>query len=341
MPQKFGQIRERLGTTLYPGFSNTVPANAGRIQRIEKGSQRIQRGQIRPTSGNYTRLPADLLIPSGGQTNQRLNLSTTAVKKIGGVSIAANTSGFAYTSTTSSITWYWDGSNSSHAIVITRADGSRFTVPTGGSGLTVTGLTLNTTYYFLPFWNVNNLCNIGWVPGTVGSPQIAFVVADTQDLTNSPFYLMQQTTQGNEPLSTGYMSAATTASGSGGGGAGGGGGGGHACVMAGTEIETLGDLPYELQIFQEFEWVHLVLEDRRYLNCTHDHPLFHAERGKVPADELMRGDLVITDRGEMELKEVSWFNKKCSKHKVIMGEGHLFWANGFLSHNFKPVWGGP
>src|ERR1700757_2330309 len=215
----------RSGSALYPGFSNTVPPGFGRIQRLEKGSQRTQRGQIRPTSGNFTRLPINVLHTNVNGT-QVLDISKLYIRKIGGVSVSGNTAGFAYTATTTTITWYWDGTNSSHVPVINRADGSRFTVPTSGSGLTVSGLTANTTYYFLPFWSINNLCNIGWVQGTVGTPQIAFVVGDTTDPVNNPQYLMQQTFQGNEPLSTGYMTAATTASGSGSGGGGGGGGGG-------------------------------------------------------------------------------------------------------------------
>jgi len=221
--------------------------------------------------------------------------------------------------------------------VITRADGSRFTVPTAGSGLTISGLAAATTYYFLPFWNINNLCNIGWVQGTTGSPQIAFVVADTTDLVNAPFYAMQQTLQSNEPLSTGFMTAATTAAGSGGGGAGGGGGGGHACVMSGTDIVALGDLPFSLEVLPETQWVQLRIEDGRELCCTYDHPLYHAERGKVRADELTEGDLVITDIGEQEITVRKFFHRKCSKHKVLMEKGHLFWANGFLSHNIKPL----
>jgi hypothetical protein len=33
----------------------------------------------------------------------------------------------------------------------------------------------------------------------------------------------------------------------------------------------------------------------------------------------------------------NFIRRVCSKHKVIMPKGHLFWANGILSHNTKPV----
>lgn len=316
-----------MASQLYPEFSTSgSPANS-RLQRLETGAQRIQRGKLRPTSGVYQRLPKSALAPlkSGVQI---LNLATSAVRKVGAVPPQSNTYGFAYVSTTTSITWYWDGTNGSKVLVIHRTDGSTFTVPTGH--LAITGLTLNTTYYFLPFWNTNNLCNIGWVQGTAGSPQIALVLADTTNVITSPQYLMQQNSQANEPLTSSFMSAATTASGSGGGG------GSPGCVMAGTEIEALGDLDFKIEVLSEFNWIHLELEDGRFLSCTLDHPLYHAVTGKIRADCLSVGDLVITDKGEQRLEAVHYFKKKCSKHKVTMPKGHLFWANGFLSHNLKP-----
>ena len=333
---KLGPVPTKAGSTLYPGFSNTVPAGFGRIQRLEKGAQRYQRGGLRPTSGNFTRLPVGVLET---QTNGKQIIATnqSTLRKIGGTMPTGNTAGFAYTATDTSITWYWDGTNGSLVPVINRADGSRFTIPTSGSPLTVSGLVASTTYYFLPFWNVNSLCNIGWVPGTVGSPQVAFVVADTTDPVNNPVYLMEQTLQGNEPLTAGYMTAATAAGGgSGGGGAGGGGGSHSGCVMSGTEVVPLGNLEYSLEVLQETEWVHLKIEDGRELHCTYDHPLYHARSGKLRADELSEGELVITDVGEQKIIVANFSRRVCSKYRVIMEKGHLFFANGFLSHNVKP-----
>ena len=322
---------------LYPGFSVTPPQRGGRVQRLEKGSQRMQRGQFRPTSGTYARLPSSLLT-SIGDPVQVISISNPGVRLQGGASVTGNTQGFAYTATATSITWYWDGTNNSRVPVIQRGDGTRFTVPTSGSGLTVSGLIASTTYYFLPFWNVNSQCNIGWVEGTQGSPQIAFLASDTTDPVNGPFYLMEQTAQSNEPLSTAYMTAVTPASGSTSGtGAGGGGSGIHGCVMAGTDIQAVGDLPYSIEVHSENEWIHLRIADGRDLYCTYNHPLYHTLRGRTPADALCEGDYVITDKGEQELVTVEFKRRVCSKHKVIMSKGHLFWANGLLSHNVKPA----
>lgn len=325
---KFGPVSDKLGNTLYPGFSNTTPPGASRLQRLETGAQRIQRGTIRPSSGIYARIPKDLLLTRGSPT-QILNLRNSAVQKQGSVGPASNTYGFAYTSTVNTITWYWDGTNGSKVLVIHRADGSTFTVPPGS--ITISILSPSTDFYFLPFWNTNNLCNIGWVQGTHGTPQIAFVLADTTDAVMSPQYMMKQNSQANEPLSGGFMLASTPASGSGGGG------GGGACVMSGTEIEPLGGLDYAIEVLPEFNWVQIKMEDGRVLGCTVDHPLYHAVNGKTDAGKLVEGDLLITDVGQMPIAHIRRIQRKCSKYKVMMPKGHLYWANGLLSHNQKVV----
>ena len=321
------------GGVLYPGFTG-INLGSFLLQRLQTGAQRTQRGLLRPTNGVYARIPRDGLFTQGN-LNQQIDLSSTVLRKIGGTSVAANTAGFAYTSTTTTITWFWDGTNGSAVIVITRADGSKFRVPIAGSNLTITGLIANTTYYFLPFWNISNQCNIGWVQGTTGNPQIAFVVGDTTDANLTPQYLLQQTMQGVEPLSNGFMTAATTAGGGGGGGAGGGGTPGNGCVMSGTQIEPLGEGGYTVEVLSETQWVYIKTVGGNELNCTFDHPLYDANRGKVRADTVTRGDTMIMDDGEQEVEHSQFFSRKCSKHKVHMPHGHLFWANGFLSHNWK------
>lgn len=316
---------------LYPGFIGKSPLQ-GRLRRLETGAQRLQGNTLRFSKGVYSRIPARIL--RANSPTQSLNLAHSGILKRGGVSVSGNTSGFAYVSDETSITWYWDGTHSSHPIVIHRADGSNFTVPTSGSGLTVSGLASNTPYYFLPYWIVNNSCNISWVMGTTGSPPIAFAAGDTTDPILTQQYIIQQTLQGNEPLTSGFMSASTTSGGAG-GGAGGGGGQPGNCVMSGTEIVTLGDEPYSLDVEGENRWVHLRLADKRDLFCTYDHPLYHTVKGRVTADSLTVGDIVITDVGEQELVTAEWTYRKCSKWKVCMKKGHLFYANGFLSHNMK------
>ncbi len=311
---------------LYPGFGGKT-SSTFRTQRLETGSQRLQRGQIRPTAGNYVRTPI-ASVSTASNASQTLDLSKSHLRKIGGVSNNGSTGAFGWTSTGTSITWYWDGTNASQQPVIHRADGSNFTVPTAGSGLTVTGLANATDYYFLPFWSVANFCNLGWVEGTVGAPPIAFVLADVNG-NSSSFYTLQQTLQGREPLSNGFMKATTAA------GGGSGGGGNPTCVRSGSRIETLGSLPYDCDVLAETDWIYLETEQGKELFCTADHPLYHAVNGRVPADTLVVGDLVITNEGEQRLVTAEPRHKKCSKYHIRMERGHLFFANGFLSHNQK------
>lgn len=298
-----------------------------RLQRLETGAQRLQNNVIRPTQGKYARLPSDAI-----DANNNVSLVTSKIKKLGGVPPTANTSGFAFTQTAASITWYWDGTNSSKVLVVHRADNTNFTVPTAGSPLTISGLAAATDYYFLPFWNPLNLCNIGWVQGTLGSPQIAFTLADTLDVVNAQQYLIAQQNQTNEPLTTGFMKASTTGGSQPPGGGGGGGGPGN-CVMAGTEIETLGGFEYETDVLGNNDWVYLKAKNGYELFCTAMHELYHAQHGKIAADKLTEGDIVITDAGEQELVQAQWTTRKCSLWRVKMKQGHLYWANGFLSHN--------
>lgn len=327
---KIGPQSDALGTTLYPGFYKPT-RNSFLLQRLETGSQRTQRGQIRPTNGSYARIPIKGLFTQNNG-DQSINLASATVRKIGGVAPTANTSGFAFVGGTNDIAWYWDGTNGSTVIILRRADGTKFRIPIAGSGLDVTGLLATTDYYFLPFWNPSNTCNIGWVPGTVGTPQIAFTLADTTNITNSPAALIAQTGQGSEPLTAGYMKATTGSSGGGGGG-----GGGGFCVMSGTQIVPLGDSSYHVEVHSETEWVHVRTEGGNELNCTVNHPLFQSHSGQVRADMVKVGDVLIMEDGEQRVINVQRFQRKCSKYKVEMEHGHLFWANGFLSHNQKVV----
>lgn len=306
--------------TLYPGF-NAKTGTVFRLQRLETGAPRLRRGQASPTVGQYSRIPRDILRTGNIDTTR-----STVLKK-GGVPPSANRNGFAYTSTANSITWYWDGTNGSTVIVIKRSDSTNQVIPTAGSGLTVTGLLNTTTYYFLPFWSPNNLCNIGWVPGTIGTPRIAFVVGDTTG-TNASNYLLQQTLQDREALIGGFMSATTGSSG---------GGGGHGCVKAGTEIAPCGDGKYEIQVLGEQRWIRVEVKDGRWLFCTYDHPLYREDEGRTTAETLEVGMALIMDDGVREIVAVDRIVKSCSKWKIEMPDGHLYYANGFLSHNQKPL----
>jgi hypothetical protein len=321
------QDQQAKGTSqLYKPFTN-VGGLDYRLRRLEVGAQRQRGGQLQMTTGQYARIPANTL---KGATKIDLTLST--IRKVGSLSPAGNTSGFAYTSTANSISWFWDGTNGSTVIVLNRSDGTVQVIPTAGSGLTITGLAGGTTYYFLPYWTPNQGCNVSWVTGTIGLPQIAFVLADTTSVTTGNLFLVQQSLQAREQLTGGWMSATTGSSGGGGGG----GSGGH-CVMSGTDIVPLGGLDYLVEILGESEWLRLTADDGRMLDCTLNHPLYTPEHGKTPADTLVVGDTVILDNGLRSVRSKMRYRKQCSKWRIRMPDGHLYYANGWLSNNLKPV----
>lgn len=108
--------------------------------------------------------------------------------------------------------------------------------------------------------------------------------------------------------------------------------------MLNTDIKPLHkDQSYSTNHYRQTDWINLAVSDYpRTLNCTPNHPLYHADKGKIRADEFKVGDWIITEHGERKLAEVRLFYKDCTKMEVMMPDGHLFFANGFLSHNVKP-----
>lgn len=270
-----------------------------------------------PTSGSYSPL-ANQYVQDG-----QISLLSAGIVMRGSAAPTLNSFGFAYTATTTQATIYWDGTNGSQVIVQKRNDRSRQTIPPGS--ITITGLSAATRYYLLPFWPPANACQIGWVPGTVGSPQICFTVITDSNA------VIAQNFQEREPLSSGYMYFDTPASGTGGGG-----GGGGACVMTGTDIETLGDEPYSTHLHRQSQWWR-VQSGPYSLFCTPNHPLYDAMGNRIQARDVKVGSLLTHRDGDMKIEVSEGFVKSCTKIEVVMRKVHLFYANGFLSHNQKAI----
>lgn len=136
-----------------------------------------------------------------------------------------------------------------------------------------------------------------------------------------------------------YLGSVTTPADGGGDNSGGGGGGGGTqggCVLAGTDVATLGDLPHERKELDETHWVRVTLKDGRQLQATHNHPVY-SERGKISLSTIPIGGKLITDVGLVEVTKKSYMQEPGTKWQVIMPTGHLYWANGILSHNIKPI----
>ena len=107
--------------------------------------------------------------------------------------------------------------------------------------------------------------------------------------------------------------------------------------MLNTHIKRFGDgQEYVTVHHRQTDWINLAIEDYpRTLSCTPNHELISPDRGKQPADSFKSGDWIITEHGEKKLAEVRMFYKDCTKMQVMMPTGHLYFANGFLSHNVK------
>ena len=119
-----------------------------------------------------------------------------------------------------SVSFYWDGTNSSTPLTIYRDDG---TTTTTSGNQTITGLTANTGYVFYVYFN-DLIDQVVFVPGTVGTPMYAF--------TAKSFSAAQTMILSHHiPLESGGFQIMTPASGTNppdpGDGGGGGGGGGN------------------------------------------------------------------------------------------------------------------
>lgn len=283
-------------------------------------------------------------VDNQASSNGAIDFTSSGVQVVGSIPPTANTPGFAATSAsgagagTSNIHIYWDGTNASTVLVLRRAkirgtamDTESIRIPSGD--LNITGLDPSTTYYFLPFWSPNNECMVGWVQGTVGTPQIAFT-ANTDSGAAA-----KQNYQFREPLSSGFVSFVTPAPSSSSGGTQGGGGGspGSGCVMLGTDIEPLGDSPYRNIHVPWSKWWRIVTNKGRSLNAHPRHWIYDADKGRVPMDTVPVGGWVITDSGEEKVELAMPFTRQCTKVETQMESGHLYWANGFMSHNFPKI----
>jgi hypothetical protein len=291
------------------------------VRRLERGRQTLRKGVLVPASGDLAGVPRDIL------TRGRIDLSSSKLIGQGGRVPVGFKGKFGFSAETTSITIYWDGTNASELFSRLGDDGTAKAI--AGGSITISGLTINTQYGFLPYWSPFNNCGIGWIVGDAGAPMFAF--------TPSAQIVLAQQQQGlynREPMSVGFMKYSTTAAGSSSGA-----GTGSTCVMVGTDIETVGDSEYVSELLPQSEWIQIKSKrNPRTLYCTPNHPLYHAELGKMQAASFKVGDLIITDSGEDELEICQPHRRVCTKIHVKMPVGHLFWANGYLSHNAKAPW---
>lgn len=308
-----------------------------RLQRLEDiAPQLLRGGRYAASNSQFSPVLKDAV------TNGVIDLASGVVTA-GSIPPLAVNSPFAIVrdTTNTKATIYWDGTNGSAVPLVHRADGTITAVPPNSQ--VITGLVASTWYGFLPFWSQSSLCGIGFAQGDSGSPLYLFAGGTgasfiaTASAATQALALQKQNMQGHEPLTAGFATFQMPAAGTSSGGAGGGGSIGR-CVMMGTDIDPLGEIDANDMIqtlFPETEWFHLEAQGKKPINCTFNHPLYHADNGKVEAHKFKAGDWAITDSGMAKVTEIYPFKRKCTKVQTAMRYGHLYWANGWLSSNVK------
>jgi hypothetical protein len=105
------------------------------------------------------------------------------------------------------------------------------------------------------------------------------------------------------------------------------------CPIVGTKIVPLGVSALSHKAHNS-HWVEIELADGRTLTATPDHPVY-TDKGKTQLRSVKVGQEVITDCGMVAVvrKEAKTF--EAEKEVVSMTKGHLYHANGILSHNTK------
>jgi hypothetical protein len=254
-------------------------------------------------------------------------------------------SGFTYTSTTTTVTLFWSG------LTIFRADGS--TTAIANSSQLITGLTASSSFRIYPYFDELS-GTLGFVTGGVGSPAIC-------QTAGSNAISQAQNLQTRVPLSASNGFTVTTpASGSGGGS----GGGSGNCVFSETLVESkrgsikaidvqLGD---ELRSENGWEvvtrtkvmpceiWVHVLLVSGEEVLVSPSHPFTLADGSDVPmkrSADLSLADFLRTTRGIGAIRSISVIEEKGQKVSLTTsGPTHTFYAGvnepSLLCHNFLP-----
>lgn len=181
-----------------------------RVRRLEGAYPKDTHASPVFSKAKFT-LPSSTAVLPTGQINP-----LSAVSAKGNLSPLVLAGVLGFSADASSITVWWDGTNSSQVISIKRADGTSFTIPKGSQ--TITGLSASTQYGFSTFWNVNNTGGLSFGPGDTGSPQVGISPTALQSVINKAIQAQQSFDA--EPIYSGLVYWSTTAGGGGASGAG-------------------------------------------------------------------------------------------------------------------------
>jgi hypothetical protein len=106
------------------------------------------------------------------------------------------------------------------------------------------------------------------------------------------------------------------------------------CPIAGTKIVPIGYSCLTHRKKNSF-WTEIELADGRTLTATPDHPVYTPERGKIRLCDVEVGNELLTDIGLIRVVRAEAKIIDSEMEIVSMTRGHLYYANGILSHNFK------
>jgi hypothetical protein len=283
-------------------------------------------------------------VNQSGLTSGSIDPSKTGVLAKGSTP-SSLTSGFTYTSTTTSVTISWSG------LTIYRADGT--TTAITNSSVLITGLTASTTYRIYPYFD-DTVSALSFVTGGVGSPAIC-------QTAGSNTISQAQNLQSRVPLSASSgFTVATPASGS----SGGSGGGSGNCLHESMLIETnrgivksidseIGDLIRCEHGWETIEakkvmpaeiWVCVQLTDDSEIIVTPSHPFTlpaGSDSAMKRAADLSLADFLITTKGVGTIKKIEVLEMKGQKVSITTGgPSHAFFAGkdspSILAHNFLP-----
>lgn len=111
-------------------------------------------------------------------------------------------------------------------------------------------------------------------------------------------------------------------------------GGGFSCPIEGTEIVVLGGSSMSAPLVDEMEWVIVETQNGKKLSASLSH-LLYTRRGLVRLFTVTTEDHLVTDEGESRVSQVRRETRPGRKMHIHIPDGHLYWANGVLSHNNK------
>lgn len=248
---------------------------------------------------------------------------------------ASLTTSITFTTTTTSVSFFWDGSNGSQPFQMFRDDGTVVGPFITGSGVTIAGLTPSTTYFVYFYWDESvSQIKFSIIPDVgVGTPAAAFTTLNFQAA-------QIQILRGHVPLapslsSTGFATpGAGTGSGSGGGG--GGAGGGQFCPLSGAPVKLYGEPEWWTKSEKRQEhFIEVTTETGRKGIFSPTHMGF-LRSGLAPLCAWKVGEWALTEDGEELVTSLE--HRYIPDGKVDRYEaerGHIYSAWGFLCHNVK------